>query len=51
MHFLNDLPNDVKVVILTVVLVALVAGILVLQARLSRRRGDDRRPPSWRRGK
>jgi hypothetical protein len=50
MHFLSQLPNEVKVAILVVVLVAVVAGIVFLQARFSPRRHGDRRPPGWRRG-
>ena len=45
MHFLSHLPNDLKVAIFTVFLVALVAGIFVLRTRLSRGRHDGRRPP------
>ena len=45
MHFLSHLPNDAKVAILAVLLVALVAGLFVLQTRLARHRDGDRRPP------
>jgi ABC-type Fe3+ transport system permease subunit len=45
MHFLSQLPNEAKVAILVVLLVAAVAGILMLQMRFSRSRQNERRRP------